>query len=149
MVAPAVAASAMPIILGAAKSAQHTISEALTADLAVIRWEGKTPRKRKGIARTPVEYEVHINPAALGVAAVGAGLSLWLMQLRLQPTSNGSVVLMQRQGFGLSSLTSGAVPDAGSIGYGVAGTGSPLTLGPDGFLMTGSPLYALYKALFG
>jgi len=62
----------------AAKDAAHTISEALTADLAVVRFEGK---KRKG--KKPVEYELHLNPAAFGVAVVGAGLAMWLLQLRV------------------------------------------------------------------
>jgi len=78
------AAAIAPVVLAAggkaAKGAANTISEALTADLAVVKWRS-TPRKRS--KHSPIDYEIHINPAALGVAAVGAGLTLWLMQLRV------------------------------------------------------------------
>ena len=85
------AAAAVPLVIGAGKAAQHTISEALTADLAVIRWQGRTPRKRKGIARQPVEYEVHVNPAAIGVGAVGVAAALWLLDDKTRKNAGGTV----------------------------------------------------------
>ena len=90
MPAPA-AAAAIPLVVSSAKSAQHTISEALTADLAVIRWEGKTPRKRKGIARKPVEYEIHVNPAAIGIGALGVAAALYILDEGTRKAGNQAV----------------------------------------------------------
>ena len=77
-------AAATPIILPAlgkaSKAAQASITEALTADLVVLKGTSRLSRRKHS---TPLEWEFHLNPAALGVAAVGAGLTLWLMQLRV------------------------------------------------------------------
>lgn len=65
-------------------AASKGLSEAikpLQADLFVLR--GKTKPRRKG--RAPIDYELHVNPLGIGIAAVGAGAALWLMQLRMQP----------------------------------------------------------------
>jgi len=73
------AAGIVPVFQ-ASKRATAPISEALTADLAVLK--GRTRGSKR---KSPVDWEIHLNPAALGVAAVGAGLTLWLMQLRMSP----------------------------------------------------------------
>ncbi len=61
-----------------AKTATQGLISAATGDLAVIRTQTR-PRGR----HAPIEYELHLNPAALGIAAVGAGLTMWLLQLKL------------------------------------------------------------------
>ena len=71
----------------AAKSAAGGLIAAATGDLAVIR----TQTRPRGL-RPPIEYELHLNPAALGVAALGAGLTLWLLQLRMQPNLENEVI---------------------------------------------------------
>jgi hypothetical protein len=68
-----------PYAFAASKAAGGLIAAA-TSDLAVIRTQTR-PRGRS----PPIEYEIHLNPAALGIAAVGAALTLWLMQLRTNP----------------------------------------------------------------
>ena len=85
------AAAAVPVVISAAKGAQHTISEALTADLAVIRWQGKQPRKRKGIARQPVEYEVHVNPAAIGLGALGVAATVFILDENARRGAGGAI----------------------------------------------------------
>ena len=79
-------AAAAPIIIPAlskaSRSAQASITEALTADLVVLRGTSRLSRRKHS---TPLEWELHVNPASLGVAAVGAGLTLWLLQLRASP----------------------------------------------------------------
>jgi len=70
------------------KGASHTVGEALTADLAVVRYS-YLPKKRRNRVQRPIDVELHLNPAGLGVAAVGAGLTLWLMQLRVNPYLKG------------------------------------------------------------
>ena len=85
------AAAAVPFMVAGGKKVAQGVSkaavEALTADLAVIRWEGKTPRKSKRRpSPTPPEYEVHINPAAIGMTAMGLAAAVWALQLRVSPT---------------------------------------------------------------
>jgi len=96
--AAAASAVILPALAKGAKSAAGTISEALTADLAVIRWQGKKLRNRR-----PIEYEVHVNPAAIGVGVVGVGLAMWLLQMRMSPTKDEKgktrFVVKERQGF--------------------------------------------------
>ena len=92
------AAAAIPLVVSSAKGAQHTISEALTADLAVIRWEGRTPRKRKGIARKPVEYELHVNPAAIGLGALGVAATLFILDENVRRGSAGAWWELQKTG---------------------------------------------------
>ena len=67
-----------------ASKAAKTLSDALTADLLVISTQTR-PSKRKKALIGPTNLEFHLNPAALGIAAVGAGLTLWLMQMRVHP----------------------------------------------------------------
>ena len=71
-----------PYAYTASKASQGLISAA-TGDLAVIRTQTR-PRGRHGV---PVEYELHLNPAALGIGIVSLGLATWLFQLRLHPSS--------------------------------------------------------------
>ena len=65
-----------------AKTATSGLITAATGDLAVIRTQTR-PRGR----HAPVEYELHLNPASIGVGIVGLGLATWLLQLRLHPSS--------------------------------------------------------------
>ena len=69
-----------PYAFAASKAASGLIAAA-TGDLAVIRTQTR-PRGRSA----PIQYELHLNPAAMGIAFVGFGLGLWLMQLRLHPS---------------------------------------------------------------
>ena len=64
MTAPAAVVVASNVGRKAAATAGGLISEALTADLAVIRYQYQphARRKKKG---NPVDMELHINPAAL------------------------------------------------------------------------------------
>jgi len=102
-------AAAAPIIVPAfgkaAKAAQASITEALTADLVVLRGTSRLSRRKHS---TPLEWEFHLNPAALGVAAVGAGLTLWLLQMRLVP--NNQTVDVQ-WGYWYSVGTNKAFPE--------------------------------------
>jgi hypothetical protein len=68
-----------PYAITAQTAAQGLISAA-TSDLVVIRTQTR-PRGRQA----PIEYELHLNPASMGVGLVGLGLMTWLMQLRLHP----------------------------------------------------------------
>lgn len=82
MVVPAAYASSQGAKAG--QQAWQAISSALAADLVVIRTQTTLGRGKK---KKPVDLEFHVNPLGLGTAAVGAGLALWLMQLRLAPTT--------------------------------------------------------------
>ena len=91
MVAPAAAGTAivLPALQKGARSAQASITEALTADLVVLRGTSRLSRRKHS---TPLEWEFHLNPAALGVAAVGLGLTMWLTQTRAVPVQHAETV---------------------------------------------------------
>lgn len=72
------ASTAAKVAVEAAKPVWH----GLFSDLAVVR----TQMRPKGKKKPPVDLEFHLNPAALGIAAVGAGLTIWLLQMKLKPT---------------------------------------------------------------
>lgn len=62
-------------------NAGSSVLSGFASDLFVLRGSVRS-RRKKG---TPVNWEIHANPLGFGAAAVGAGLTLWLMQLRLYP----------------------------------------------------------------
>lgn len=134
MPAPA-AAVAVPVIAESARKAGKTVMDVVTSDLVVIRTQTTRGRGKK---KKPVDLEFHINPAALGLTAVGAGLALWLAQLRLKPveTSDGKVVgvtLASRAGFGID-------------GVDTASYLSPI-LSPTNVAIAGSPIAAFLRYL--
>ena len=69
--------------IAAMHSAAGSVAGILTSDLLVIR--KRLPASLKKKDRTPTDLELHINPAGLGIAAVGAAATLWLMQLNVRP----------------------------------------------------------------
>ena len=56
------------------------VLDSFAADLFVLRGSTKPTKKNPGIG-----WEFHANPLGLGALAVGGGLALWLMQLRMHP----------------------------------------------------------------
>ena len=61
-----------------AQTASKAVSNALLADLAVIR----TQTRPRGKRAQPIDLELHINPVSLTLAAVGGAAALWLLQIR-------------------------------------------------------------------
>ena len=97
-----------------------TFSDAITADLVVIRTQTR-PRGR----HAPIEYELHLNPAAIGIGVVGAGLALWLMQLRMHPT----VVAEMRTVVDVPAIPEQHIPEDGHW----EATGTGIIKGPQGW----------------
>jgi len=62
-----------------AKKAPEAGVKPLFADLAVIRTQLRPRGKRKA----PLDLELHVNPVAIGLTALGGALALWLLQLRV------------------------------------------------------------------
>jgi hypothetical protein len=80
------AAALIPMIAGKAKnSGGDLVSKALTNDLAVLRGTTKPRGKGKKKKGGGLEYEIHVNPAGVGMGAVAIGgavlvgaTALWL-----------------------------------------------------------------------
>lgn len=86
----------VPII--AAKEGAEALNKALTGDIYVRRWTSTTGKGKK---KREVEHEAHINPLVLigtavgaGLAAVGAGLTLWTVQRKVDLNDGHDITLI-------------------------------------------------------
>lgn len=79
MAKPAPLPAAMLVSAGAQA---ETVLKTLATDLLVVK--KRIPGKgKRGPKSTPTDIEFHLNPLGLGCLAVGAGLTMWLLQMRV------------------------------------------------------------------
>jgi hypothetical protein len=91
----------LPLVAGAAGKAAESANRALSNDIALIRYHRPASVKGKGRSQRPIserDVELHINPvsvgvgtAALGVAALGAGVGLYAMGLGVGKQSGNEI----------------------------------------------------------
>ena len=68
---------------GTASGIFGDIMNALATDVLVLR--GRHLRGSKKRPLPPVDWEAHVNPLGITILALGAGATLWLLQIRLHP----------------------------------------------------------------
>lgn len=98
------AAALIPMLAGKAKgSGGDLVSKALTNDLAVLRGTTKPRGKGKKKKGGGLEYEIHVNPAGVGMGAVAIGgavlvgaTALWLSGMSVGRQSGAYKVVSVR-----------------------------------------------------